>query len=36
MLLRSNLRRLFDRGFVTITPDYVFRVGGCLGMSVRP
>ena len=27
LLLRSDLHRLFDRGYVTVTPDYVFRVG---------
>lgn len=27
LLLRSDLHRLFDRGYVTVTPDYIFRVG---------
>jgi putative restriction endonuclease len=27
LLLRSDLHRLYDRGYVTITPDYVFLVG---------
>jgi putative restriction endonuclease len=27
LLLRRDLHRLFDRGYVTVTPDYVFRVG---------
>jgi putative restriction endonuclease len=27
MLLRSDVHRLFDRGYVTVTPDYIFRVG---------
>lgn len=27
VLLRSDLHRLFDRGYVTVTPEYVFRVG---------
>ena len=27
LLLRSDLHRLFDRGYVTVTPDYEFRVG---------
>ena len=26
LLLRSDLHRLFDRGYVTVTPDHVFRV----------
>jgi putative restriction endonuclease len=26
LLLRSDLHRLYDRGYVTVTPDYVFRV----------
>jgi putative restriction endonuclease len=30
ILLRSDLHRLFDRGYVTVTPDYEFRVGGRL------
>lgn len=27
LLLRRDLHRLFDLGYVTVTPDYVFRVG---------
>ena len=27
LLLRSDLHRLYDLGYVTVTPDYVFRVG---------
>lgn len=27
LLLRSDLHRLYDRGYVTVTPDYEFRVG---------
>lgn len=27
LLLRSDLHRLYDRGYVTVTPDYVFKVG---------
>jgi putative restriction endonuclease len=27
LFLRSDLHRLFDRGYVTVTPDCVFRVG---------
>lgn len=27
LLLRSDLHRLFDRGYVTVTPDYKFVVG---------
>lgn len=27
VLLRRDLHRLYDRGYVTITPDYRFRVG---------
>ena len=27
LLLRSDLHRLYDRGYVTVTPDYVFLVG---------
>lgn len=26
LLMRSDLHRLYDRGYVTVTPDYVFRV----------
>jgi len=27
LLLRSDLHRLYDRGYVTVTPDHVFKVG---------
>lgn len=27
LLLRSDIHRLFDRGYVTVTPDYTFQVG---------
>lgn len=27
LLLRSDLHRLFDKGYVTVTPDYEFKVG---------
>lgn len=27
LLLRRDLHRLFDRGYVTVSPDYVFQVG---------
>jgi putative restriction endonuclease len=27
LLLRRDLHRLFDRGYVTVTPDHIFRVG---------
>lgn len=30
LLLRRDLHSLYDRGYVTITPDYVFRVGDSL------
>jgi len=30
LLLRSDLHRLYDRGYVTVTPDYTFRVGDSL------
>lgn len=30
LLLRSDLHRLFDRGYVTVTPDYRFKVGNRL------
>ncbi len=30
LLLRSDLHRLFDRGYVTVTPDYEFRVSARL------
>jgi putative restriction endonuclease len=28
--LRSDVHRLFDRGYVTVTPDLQFRVGDAL------
>lgn len=30
LLLRSDLHKLYDHGYVTVTPDYVFRVGDSL------
>ena len=30
LLLRRDLHRLFDRGYATVTPDHVFRVGNRL------
>lgn len=30
LLLRSDLHRLYDRGYVTVTPDFEFRVGDSL------
>jgi putative restriction endonuclease len=30
LLLRRDLHRLFDRGYVTVTPDYRFQVGQSL------
>lgn len=30
ILLRRDLHSLYDRGYVTVTPDYVFRVGNRL------
>lgn len=30
LLLRSDLHRLFDHGYVTVTPDFEFRVGESL------
>jgi putative restriction endonuclease len=30
LLLRSDLHRLYDRGYVTVSPDYEFRVGNRL------
>jgi putative restriction endonuclease len=30
LLLRSDVHRLFDRGYVTVTPDLQFRVGDAL------
>lgn len=30
LLLRRDLHRLFDLGYVTVTPDYLFRVGNSL------
>ena len=35
LLLRSDLHRLYDRGYVTVTPDYEFRVGKCLWEEFR-
>jgi len=30
ILLRADLHRLYDKGYVTVTPDYEFRVSGAL------
>ncbi|MEX0599765.1 MAG: HNH endonuclease, partial [Rhodothermales bacterium] len=30
LLLRADIHKLFDRGFVTVTPDFRFRVSGLL------
>ena len=30
LLLRSDLHRLYDKGYVTVTPNYEFRVSGSL------
>ena len=30
LLLRADIHRLFDRGYVTVTPDYDFKVSGAL------
>ncbi|RJQ47693.1 MAG: HNH endonuclease [Gaiellales bacterium] len=30
LLLRSDIHRLYDRGYVTVTPDHIFRVGDSL------
>lgn len=30
LLLRSDLHRLYDRGYVTVTPEYKFVVSGSL------
>ena len=30
LLLRADLHRLYDHGYVTVTPDFEFRVGGAL------
>jgi len=30
LLLRSDVHRLFDLGYVTVTPSYRFRVSGSL------
>ncbi|MBE0565771.1 MAG: HNH endonuclease [Krumholzibacteria bacterium] len=30
LLLRADLHRLYDKGYVTVTPDYEFRVSGAL------
>ncbi len=35
LLFRSDLHRLYDRGYVTVTPDYVFRVGDSLHEDFR-
>lgn len=35
ILLRRDLHRLYDLGYVTITPDYVFRVGDSLRDEFR-
>ena len=35
LLLRSDLHRLYDRGYVTVTPDYVFLVGESLREDFR-
>lgn len=35
LLLRSDLHRLYDRGYVTITPNYIFRVGDRLREEFR-
>ncbi len=35
LLLRSDLHRLYDHGYVTVTPDYVFRVGDSLREDFR-
>lgn len=35
LLLRRDLHSLYDRGYVTVTPDYVFRVGDRLRDEFR-
>ncbi|MBM3217191.1 MAG: HNH endonuclease [Candidatus Rokubacteria bacterium] len=35
LFLRRDLHRLYDRGYVTVTPDYVFRVGDRLRDDFR-
>lgn len=30
LLLRADLHRLYDKGYLTVTPDYEFRVSGAL------
>jgi putative restriction endonuclease len=35
LLLRSDIHRLFDRGYVTVTPDYRFRVSSRLREEYR-
>ncbi len=35
LLLRSDIHRLFDRGFVTVTPDYQFKVSSRLLADYR-
>lgn len=35
VLMRRDLHRLFDLGYVTVSPDFVFRVGDCLRSEFR-
>lgn len=35
LLLRSDVHTLFDRGYVTVTPDYTFKVSGQLDADWR-
>ena len=35
LLLRSDVHRLFDRGYITVTPDYHIEVGGRLKEEFR-
>ncbi len=35
LLLRSDVHRLYERGYVTVTPDYVFRVGESLRQDFK-
>ena len=35
LLLRSDLHRLYDQGYVTVTADYVFKVGERLREEFR-
>lgn len=30
MLLRADIHRLYDKGYVTVTPQYTFQVSGRL------